>query len=165
MSTDIPITNKGPRLDEKRVLAFEGKLRDRLPDDFRAFLLAVNGGEPPCEVVAPDGHDGTLLNVFFGIGQPKKYAYRDVEQVIENMQLRDRGHYPPEAVPFGDDEFGNLFVIAVGGPRHGEVFFQALDVHPDRRHDTEWYRTRQFKRIAGSFTEFLAMLKPDEDEE
>lgn len=157
MSPSYPVMEKrGPIVDESRIARFETAIDRKLPADYREFLISVNGGVPEDVLAVPTGKNATLLQVLYGLDASDRWM--NIEKVLENLQLRDEGKYPPDALPIGNDGLGNKFVLAVGGERRGEVFFQALDVHPDRRLDTEWYRTRQFKRIAGSFSEFIASL-------
>jgi hypothetical protein len=159
----FPIRKRGPKLTERRLAALEKRLGHRLPDDYRAFLLAFNGLVPACEVVVPLPNNATTLDVLYGVKTPDDWM--DLEYDLEIMQLRDQGRFPREVIPIGVDGFGNSFALAIAGEKTGEVYFQNFEAFPDRRHDTEWYRTQQFKRIAGSFAQFLAMLKPDEDDE
>lgn len=148
----------GPRLDDASVTRFEKKIGHRLPDDYRTFLLSMNGGLPEDVNEAPAGSStATTLQVLLGIDTHD--TWMDIEATIEVMQLRDEGKYPSEIIPIGNDGLGNKFVLAIAGDHRGEVSFQALDAFPDRRHDTEWYRTRQFKRVAGSFDEFITALR------
>jgi len=46
MSIDWPpMTERGPQVTESAIDAFETQLGTKLPDDYRAFLLEVNGGQ------------------------------------------------------------------------------------------------------------------------
>lgn len=160
MSDAIQYTERGQPIGEARVATFEEKLGQRLPDDYRQFLLDVNGCIPTkANKLVPLGEKGgTNLQVLYGLDTQHKAM--DLEESLASVQRRERGQYPSEALPIGNDGFGNPIVLAVAGERCGEVFFQAYDDEPVRRLDTEWYRTRQFRRLAGSFTEFLANLRP-----
>lgn len=160
MSDPIEVKQRGPHIDEQRVKQFEKKLGQRLPEDFRRFLLDVNGCLPAKSnrvVPLPSGTE-TILQVLYGLDAPEDWM--NLEERFEGMQRSEEGHYPPEALPIGNDGFGNKITLAIAGERRGEVFSQALDAHPDRRPDTEWHRTRQFKRVASSFADFLQRLRP-----
>lgn len=148
----------GPHIDEARVARFEKKIGHRLPDDYRTFLLSVNGGVPEDLIVAPDGSStGTLLQVFQGLETPEDGM--DLEACLAVLQLREQGQFPAELLQIANDGLGNKFVLAVAGERRGQVFFLALDQHPERRMDTEWYHSRQFKKVADSFDAFIAALR------
>src|SRR5215211_2905566 len=47
MATEWPIMNRrGPVVEESTVAMLEQRLGQRLPEDYRRFLLEVNGGRP-----------------------------------------------------------------------------------------------------------------------
>lgn len=159
MSEPFACETRGPKIDDERVAAFEAKLGARLPDDYRQFLLNVNGCVPEANLRVPlASGKGTILQLLYGLDAHDDWM--DIESALETMRLRDEGQYPVDALPIGTDGAGNKIVLAVSGEEGGAVFFQNLGQYPERRTDTEWYRTRQFSRIASSFAEFVASLRP-----
>lgn len=47
VETPLRLVGRGPVLGEARGAAFERELKRRLPGEYRAFLLACDGGVPP----------------------------------------------------------------------------------------------------------------------
>lgn len=107
----IEIENPGPLLTPQRLAEVEAELGVTLPADYRAFLLAYNGGSPVPDTVDVEKAPGTPTDVqtFFGIG-------RHIESsglVWNKRVLIDR--IPEDCLPIACDSGGNLFCLAEGG--------------------------------------------------
>jgi hypothetical protein len=94
---------------EEQVADLEERIGVSLPDDYREFLLAYNGGlfsepdiVPPTEECPVDG-----LTFMRGIGA--------TEPVAELARKRDLALFddndPPQVVPIGDTMMGNLILL------------------------------------------------------
>jgi hypothetical protein len=156
----ISMESHGPPITEADVFRFEEKLGCRLPDDYREFLLAFNGGQTSLkQVVFSIGTDETILNSFYGLGDPTG----DIEE--GQYDQTDGFGFPPELLVIGYDDGGSSVCLVIHGDRRGEVwFYDTLDPHEPKRM-LAWYdRKRDFKKLASSFTAFIQMLRPyDED--
>lgn len=110
------------RLNERDLLALEGKIGTPLPTDYRAFLLSYNGGVPyhnTFDVVS--GHD-------------QKYLYSFA--IRKFLGLNDRGHddlirtryslrhqLPEGFLPIAVDKFRNFMCLSL---KTGQVYFLDL---------------------------------------
>jgi hypothetical protein len=155
----ISMKRSGPVISESDVRCFEQKLGCRLPEDYREFLLAFNGGRPSLEQVAFSiGKGDTILHSFDSLHDPEG---DDIEETRERLSSQ----IPPELLVIGYDGLGSSICLVIHGDKRGEVwFYDTLDPHEPKRR-LAWYdRKRDFKKLANSFTAFIQMLRPyDED--
>lgn len=143
----------GPAIDELTVARFERLIGARLPDDYRAFLLAHNGGEPTkrrcfrfADRTGP--YTNGAVRAFAGLGKPQYY---DLERLHE-VYCEDERRVPTDVIPIAPDAFGNLVCLAVGGAHRGRVYFW------DHERETEPAAYVNMDRLADSFTEFCERL-------
>jgi cell wall assembly regulator SMI1 len=159
VTTPFGVDQRGPMIDDARIARFEAKLGYRLPPSFRRFLLEINGCVPAEEnTVLPVSGGSVVLQVLYGLDCPDDWM--DVEYALELMQLREEGAFPSDALPIGNDGFGNGIVLSLAGGTAGQVYYQNLSEFPTRPRETEWYRARQFEKVADTFDEFIATLRP-----
>jgi hypothetical protein len=154
---------RGPVITEYDVLRFEQAVGCRLPEDYREFLLIFNGGQTSLDqVVFPiddSGNDTTILNSFCKLNSPQG----NLEKTHDRLKNDDE--FPRDLLVIGYDDGGSRVCLVIHGDRRGEIWFNdRLDPHEPKRR-LAWYdRKRDFKKLANSFTEFIQMLRPyDED--
>ncbi len=161
MATKIRDANRYGPLSEERLAKLESKLKARLPDDYRAFLLQYNGGRPaPCRFTfAVEGEEQeSILEWFFALHDQPYEEDEDWEpdaseglppyfaQSLEGVRKDCRSELPKAKVlPIGRDPSGNLVCLGYAGKWVGKVYL--FD------HEME-----RLVPLAGSFTEFLAGL-------
>jgi cell wall assembly regulator SMI1 len=128
--------------DEAAVRDLEQKLKAQLPADYRAFLLAYNGGSARPNVFAiGDTGNESAVSVLFGIIKDRSY------DLWSNM-LRSWDDDDSTFLPIGRDPGGNQICIDLAPQELGRVFF--------RNHELEL--PDALTPIAASFTEFLEGL-------
>jgi hypothetical protein len=148
-----PMASRGPVVDESTVMAFEQRLGHRLPDDYRRFLLELNGGRP---------HDSTrkasfgVINWFFCLGDPNED--RDLESAnsgIPELPSRD-------LLYVGYDGSGTDIYIVLAGELRGQVWIQDTeDPRPEGSNPRVlWHDRRDMRKVADSFAELMCSLKP-----
>lgn len=139
------------RIAADAIEKFEGWLGYRLPEDYRDFLIATNGGLPSEAAVVPGC--GLLVDQpLFGLAA----ADRMQDLAYANLWLRDR--FTTDFLAVGYVQ-GGLLVLQTRGDRAGSVWFWDDD---DRR-DDERYGTDAICRdllmlCAPDFGVFLATL-------
>jgi hypothetical protein len=156
------MNERGPRVGETAVAAFEAQLKAKLPDDYREFLLDVNGGQPARShcVFTMRMHkvreDQTVLNSLNSLDDP------DDRFNLAVRWKRARAWLPSEVIPVGYDGSGGTVVVVITGPRRGQIWFEdGLDPRPEGSNPrVEWFDRRDVSKIADSFREFMVGLRP-----
>ncbi len=155
---------------------FERRVGARLPEDYRSFLSAVNGGRP----FGPEGSgDYAMVDIDWHGRPPQESDDRAILDVLlsaedwndsfsggRNPALTLDGVYtdfvaterriPPGMVAIGRDPGGSLFVLDVAAGRPGEVWFWAADWFDRSRLDSDPFHN--MARLAPSFSGLLDML-------
>ena len=163
MATDWPaMTERGPQVAEAAVAAFEAQLGATLPQDYRSFLLEVNGGRTARSHrvfairMQKARTDETTLNGLHSLDDPDDRG--NLAQRWKNIHRM----LPKDVLPIGSDSFGGTVVLALGGPRRGQVWFlDGADPRPEGSNPrVEWFDRRDVSKLADSFREFMDGLRP-----
>jgi cell wall assembly regulator SMI1 len=125
----------------------ESRLAIELPGDYRAFLLAHNGGRPVPDAFRLSGR-WEMVDRFLGIHEGEHDNLLDYVKAYE-------GRLPPELLPIAHDAFGNLLCLAVRSPEHGGVYFWDHEGEAERGQPPSYDNVTC---VAESFEDFLASL-------
>lgn len=148
---------RGPVVDDVAVQAFEAVIGAKLPDDFRGFLLDVNGGRTGEDAaVFLVGRDQTNLNSLLSLNEP--VDARDL--ATRNATIR--ADLPLELLLIGNDDGGSRVCLCIRGDHRGEVWY--LDTANRRPEGANphvpWHARRDMTKLADSFAAFMAALAP-----
>jgi cell wall assembly regulator SMI1 len=140
----IQITEQNRQLESSDLARIEEKMGRPLPEAYRAFLLAHNGGRPEPDAIQIPSWDfrTTDVKVFFGLDDEVECCdllwHPDwLEGCLENHLL-----------PIADDSGGNNFVLVLADEDYGQVYyFDAREIPP-----------RPYF-VAKDFPEFLSKLR------
>ncbi|MDB6119605.1 MAG: hypothetical protein JWO08_3386 [Verrucomicrobiaceae bacterium] len=103
----------GPPLSEEEVAAFEQRHKVTLPEDYRNFMLAWNGGMPNPELFG----FGVAVTEFWSISKERG----NLDQMCESL---DWPEAHAEGTPvIGRDVCGSEFLLATRGDKCGTVYF------------------------------------------
>jgi len=134
VETPVRLRERGPSLNDLRIAAFERELGHRLPNHYRAFLLAYNGGIPAVSWFVPYGKDAAnttghaTLRRFFSL--PTAPEADDVPEYQRLLTPREHpSGLPGDVLVIGDDDGGAYFVIRLAGRASGQILF--LDIPAD----------------------------------
>jgi hypothetical protein len=120
----IKIDEQGRQISETDVASLEAEFGEKLPNSYRQFLLANNGGVPSPDVVDVTGAPGspTDVQVFFGIG-------RDIESsdLFWNLRVIEERFPGRRILPIACDSGGNLFCLQAPEGGGFEVTYMDLD--------------------------------------
>jgi hypothetical protein len=133
-------------VSEEEVVAFEAMLGERLPDDYRQFLLEIGGTGFNLASVRP-----IQIREDFGVIEHIEVLYGSKEEEFYDIwRKRDgfRDRIPVELTPIGADGGGGQFCIAFKGPDRGKIYFYEM-VGP------------AVTLVANSFEDFLNRLEPN----
>jgi hypothetical protein len=155
-SMNFKLTDKGPRLDEKRVAAFEARRGVPLPAEYRRFLLRTNGGTPDPEVGFAFTEGGrpsdSVLNQFYILKANADDP--NLDEAIETFV--DAGRMPSHLLPFADDQFGNQLCLSLGASDYGAVYFWNHEREPEAGDGPPSFDNLSL--VAGGFDAFLELL-------
>lgn len=154
-----PLERRGPVVTEANVAAFERKLGANLPEEYRTFLLELNGGRTHEDHArfAVGKRDGDELSTLFSLDDPNET--HDLE--ARGLFLRANGRVPRAVLPIGSAG-GGIVCLALEGAERGEVwYFDTLNERPDDANPRVlWHDRRDFVRLAANFRDFMASLTP-----
>jgi cell wall assembly regulator SMI1 len=105
-------------LDRSRLRAFEAQIGATLPEDYRAFLIAYNGGavsRTHFHISEAEG-DSTLAS-FYGLHDGPTWARLDAAFADY------RGRIPAWLLPIAADEGGNAICLGLTGEDRGRIYF------------------------------------------
>ena len=137
----------GKPLTEEEIVAFEGRHRMSLPEDYRQFLLSSNGGMPSIEVCHLRSGYSVALCQFYSLNDEFPY---DLDRSCVSTDWNDA--YPLGYLEIGRDPGGSGLFISTRGDDRGSIYFF------DRE---EAIRPPEGAiKLADSFTQFMAELEP-----
>lgn len=155
MAEALKIKKSKKALKESDIAAFERETGVTLPADYRAFLLANNGGVPDrARYDTVDGKVSGLVKCFISIDGRKEGSLSDEFESFTGSWIP--ANLIPIAVNPGDDD---RVVLSVSGKDAGSVYNWAWGEEPEKPKASYKY----MRLIADSFTAFCDKLMYDED--
>jgi cell wall assembly regulator SMI1 len=114
-------------VDDARIRAFEARLGATLPDEYRAFLLAYNGGQPTPSEFRLAGRTGpytdSQVHWFYSLHEG---PYSNLEKTRALLG----GRLPDDLLAIAGDPGGNKICIGLAGDARGRIMF--FDHETDR---------------------------------
>jgi len=151
-----PMQRRGPQVTDAQIRAFETSFGHPLPDDYKQFLLDVNGGRLDR---ANREFDQGVVNSLFSLDD----AENDSSDLATRAN-RERTSLPsPDLLFIGHDDGGNTLLLALAGEHRGEVWFMLTgdDARPDDANPRVlWHDRRDMRKLADSFEQFMRSLRP-----
>ena len=141
-------------LSEQQLRDAEERLGFPLPEDYRSWLAATNGGDPELAVTLPD-RDFLWEHRAYGLRPDAP-----LEDVVYCYSyFRDR--FTPDYLPVVDVS-GGILALKVKGERHGSVWFWSDDDPWASDEDTAADTERLLYFCGGSWEAFLERLEVPE---
>jgi len=148
--TMLEIVEPGRKVTVADLLQIEAAIGRPLPDSYRTFLLATNGGQPQPNIIDVEGapFKGTDINVFHGIDDPS-----ECNDILWNLDVLE-GCKENKLLPIATDSCGHLFMIALSEETYGHVlYFDSAEIPP-----------RPYL-LAKDFGDFLRLIREPTPEE
>ena len=155
------IDMKAAPAPEDEVDKLEQRIGHPLPDDYRKFLIACNGGFVGGSLwykgVDPEGDE--IEAGLHHIAGFREEPYLSINGAIDNLG----GRIPSDLLYIHDDPFGNAILIGLTGDQKGRIYFwdheeEAWDDDLDFGDDD----SDGLLLLANSFTEYVAGLTENE---
>lgn len=144
-------TDRGPA-SETAIAATEAAIGAQLPPAYRAFLRTHDGGRPKdASFVVPGGRVSMVGD--FATTEPGHVDY-----LLRGLQWHDQT-YPKGFWPIAEVGNGDQIVIAVEGPRTGQILFY----FHDRDAPEPIAEASNLTHLADDFDAFAAMQRPEVD--
>lgn len=157
-----PIDDTLPPAPQDQLDAFEAHVGHRLPDDYRRFLIACNGGYVGVrsfwfEGLSPDGREvGTGVHHIGGLRQESYYS------LFWNRECYE-GRIPDALIWIMDDPSGNAICLGVSGEHRGRIYFWDHEDEPDDDWDGRVETAGNVELLANSFAEFVTGVRDEDD--
>ena len=142
-ASPLPLRNAYPALRPDSLMRLEKTLEVVLPQDYRAFLLQSNGGEPRVAGFRGESGQNERLDCFLGLAKGQS---DDLVSFLGEYAER----LPEEFLPIAYDSFGNLVCLSLDRSCPG-VWFWDHELEPEPDDD----EASNLTRIAADFTSFL----------
>lgn len=149
----------GTPVDKDDIQRFEYRIGTALPDDYRLFLLEVNGGR-----TNRDYRRFRLRRGYASLGALYSLNASDDQDDLATAQqhYNSDARLPDGILEIGYDDGGSCIVMPLRGRHRGEVWY--LDTEDPRPTGSnprvEWFDRRDVWKIADSFSEFMSNLRP-----
>lgn len=157
MENDFPpMATTGPSLDPAKVAKLEKAIGSPLPSDYRAFLVATNGGRTAdTHRMFKLGKEDVALNQLHRLDTPHSPLTSDGWRP---------DWFPPELLSIGSAS-GGIIAICLRGEHKGSIWYlDTLDARPSGSNPrVAWHDRRDFTKLAPSFLAFVSSLTPDPD--
>jgi cell wall assembly regulator SMI1 len=146
----MKVTNSQVKLTTAKIEQLELEAGISLPDDYKAFLLKHNGGEPNVsKFKTKDSKVESYVSFFLPITSMVE------DNLLEEIEgITHAGQIPANLIPIASDPADNRIVLSVDGDDCGKVYYWAWDEEVED-HVASYKRMRL---IAESFSDFLALM-------
>lgn len=150
-------SESGGAISEASVVDAEGKLRVNFPDDYRSFLLRVNGGRPDSALFVNRAFDDeedeqdqkSEVEMLYTVGD-QKGGFNHYDLVTMNLHFRSELDMPANWLAIGLYDEMDVLLLSVSGNDSGAVFGWSFI--------EGGYEEDRVDRIADSFDDFLRLL-------
>jgi hypothetical protein len=157
------VNKRQPPAPEQRIRGFEARIGASLPDDYRQFLAACNGGSVGgafwYKGPTPDGRHAEAG--VHHIGGLRDESHFSLEWKRAIYQEKTEVRIPLDLLWIMGDPFGNAICLGIRAEHRGRVYFWDHEAEPDSaKWDGSVAAAPNITLLANGFTEFVAGLRP-----
>jgi hypothetical protein len=131
---------------EAQVVKLERRLKAKLPEDYRLFLLTINGGRRSSGGWEVPKHS-LYIDTFYGL----RRDFYDLASAVERVLANEPGteQFLPDSIPIGYELDDNPILLKYGGKGTGSIW--------------AWNERGGWRKVAPNFGAFIAQLhqKPE----
>jgi cell wall assembly regulator SMI1 len=150
----IDFDRPAPPASPEAIAGVEARLGVALPGDYKAFLEQQNGGKPRQNLLeGGDDIGGAAVRYFYSAGSNDDEYVDDLESAA-SLYRGPEHQLDPSFLPIGEDDFGNLTCLKVGGEDYGAVYIWDHE---------EADKDEAYTRVTDSFNEFFKRLRAKEE--
>jgi hypothetical protein len=159
------LESKSPPAPADQLAAFEAELGTGLPEDYRQFLIATNGGRVRgwyrYKGIAPDGTTGwAYINNVGGLREEWELSLRAARQLYQGSEAQ----IPRGLLWIMDDPGGNGICLGLSEPYRGRIYEWIHDELPDPQEwDGQVETAENILLLASSFADFVVGIGPRDD--
>ncbi len=156
------IEDKLPPAPPDQLAAFEAQLGQRLPEDFRRFLVACNGGWLGEKFLEFEGlgSDGSAVGA--GLHHVGGLRKEDYYSLVAARRVYPR--LPTSLIWIMDDPSGNAICLGVSGAYRGRIYLWDDENAPDDDWDGSVETAGNIELLANSFTDFVTCVRDSEND-
>ena len=144
MKLEFDFRRTGPPISQEALSDFERHLSARLPEDYKQFLLAYNGGYPAREVFEYDGDKSFVVQRFYPIASDDAFHVRFFSDA--------NGEPVTDLLEIGMSSFGDRLCLGLGTVHFGSVWWH------DHEHDPDDDPHDGLTNLAPTFEQFVRGL-------
>lgn len=140
----IEIDDSESPVSEVDLLKMEEELGEKIPTQYRKFLLKFNGGTPSPDIVDIEGLSDSPTDVqeFFGIGVSDESSDLSWNKEVFSDRI------PARMLPIACDSGNNVFCVSLSGNDQGKIFYVDLQSGESTQY-----------LVAESFDNFLSNIR------
>lgn len=116
------IISENLRTNKKSVEEFETKVKKKLDDEYKNFLIRYNGGEIEPNVFKISEEEGeSAVNIIYGLNVEEEYD--ELSKIFDKLE----GVIPENFLSIADDPGGNQICLGVSGEYVGKIYLWIHD--------------------------------------
>lgn len=148
--------HNGPKITKNSIVNLESSLKKQLPNEYKAFLLEYNGGEPIQRAIDFDAQElrinGDYIATFYEVSDDITYG------ILPNIE-NHAGLIPQDMIFIAISPEGNYFLLSLREDSYGEVFYKDHEIEDKTTLNiNSGILPESMIRIAGNFKSFISML-------
>lgn len=154
------LINSANKVSEEEVIEIENGLGIKFPEDYKAFIIQMNGGTPQEDMLynfydeVSELENISIIRSFFSLYADDTVLKNNLKVIYNTM--KNEGTIPADMIPIADDPGGNIISISLNKDDYGFIYYL--------NHEFEDVETGYLmkSKIADSFNSFIDCLYKDE---
>lgn len=152
----VKIESSYSSIESSSIKHIEERISGCLPDDYKEFLIAHNGGEPELDIFTFLRDEVPELGIVAAfLGQQED----EDETILEYLDCYEN-RIPKNLLPIAYDPGSNVICLSVSGEDYGSVYFWLHEFETDEDEAPDYSNVFPIKP---SFSEFIDSLEEDKD--